>query len=104
MYCGLNHSWWREVKHGCPNTWKFAVQQIVLLWRWAVIQISMEQVLLHDPDIIIESGDIPEASRLQWEQWRTLTSVRHQQVKYIAPDTIERQTLRSAGGVKLFVS
>lgn len=65
-------------------------------------QISMEQVLLHDPDIIIESGDIPEASRLQWKQWRTLTSVRHQQVKYIAPDTIERQTLRSASGVKLF--
>lgn len=65
-------------------------------------QISMEQVMLSDPDLIMESADIPAVSRINWKQWASLSAVRNQQITHIIPDEIERQTLRSAQGAKQF--
>lgn len=65
-------------------------------------QINMEQVLLHDPKLIIVSEDIPKASRLNWQQWPALSAVQNHQIQLISPDEIERQTLRAANGVRSF--
>lgn len=65
-------------------------------------QISMEQVLINNPALIIESRGIPEASRINWSQWQSLQAVQQAHITQISPDTVERATLRSLQGLTRF--
>ncbi len=59
-------------------------------------KISVEAILRLDPQVIVASG-MGEARPEwldNWNNWPSLTSVKHQQLKFIPPDIIQRHTPR----------
>ncbi len=66
-------------------------------------QISVEAILRLDPQVIVASG-MGEARPEwldEWQRWPSLTAVKHQQLKFIPPDIIQRHTPRVLKGAKL---
>ena len=66
-------------------------------------KISLESVLLKDPQVII-GGSVVEANpdwKKDWDKWPQIRAVKEQQIFYINPDYLQRQTPRILEGAEL---
>lgn len=66
-------------------------------------QVSVESILRLNPQVIIASG-MGEARPEwldEWQRWPMLQAVKHQQLKFIPPDLIQRHTPRVLQGAQM---
>jgi len=65
--------------------------------------VNPEAVLAANPEAIIASGMVAQKPEWmdQWRNWPQLTAVKHQQLYFIPPDLIQRQTPRVLEGAEL---
>lgn len=64
-------------------------------------KVSLEDVLVRNPDVIIASGSTPDSPAwlLDWLQWPQLSAVTNQHLYAIPPDFVQRHSLRALQGV-----
>ncbi len=67
-----------------------------------VSRISVESVILANPDVILASGvDKTRPDWLDnWRQWTSIKAVQHEQLYFVAPDILQRHTPRIIQGAQ----
>ncbi len=63
-------------------------------------QVSMENVLLSQPEVIIKTDEKGDGKRLDWSQWQEIPAVKMEQIYTLNADILHRATPRALEGVE----
>ncbi|WP_133407817.1 cobalamin-binding protein [Parashewanella tropica] len=64
-------------------------------------QVSIENVLLAKPEVILQSQDEGNIQGIDWSKWPSIPAVKHHQIYQLDADLLHRPTPRAIDGIKL---
>lgn len=88
------HSWIQQIIHVCHGN------NVFFNSGNAYPQISLENVLLTAPQVILQSQDKSNVQGINWQQWQQIPAVNKKQIYQLNADLLHRASPRTILGIK----